>query len=1644
MVTFAPKRFLALKKLFKILTIIALAFVGLLIIISILVNVTFVQNFLVSRVTRTLSNQLHTRVEIHHVDFQLFNKFVLEGAYVADQHNDTLLYADNLTVNVTNFFFFRNKTVLYYVGLRDAVVQLNRRPGDSTWNYQFILDALTSPAPSTTQKQEPNIDLRKIDIRNIRIHQADGWAGQDMDVAADRIAVDARVIDLRRHRLNIRSISLGKPLFVISRYKGTRPPRPHEAAPDDTASAPDSLQWNAGRWQLQLAQLRIDDGGFALIDRTEEHVAPYFDPQHIAVFGIDARLQQVRLDKDSVFADVSLQARERSGVEIKSLRCRFKLSPVEMEFADLDLETNRSHLKNYFTMQFPDGFGALGDFTHSVYMRANFEQADVASDDIAFFAPALESWEKNIRVNGQAYGTLNNLTGNDLDILAGGSTELKGHIKLRGLPDIDNTFIDFQAEELATTGRDLQRFVPSLQAIQGVDLNTLTRLLFTGSYTGFIHDFVAYGDFHTNLGNIHSDLNMKLGGDRQVAIYSGNLSAERFDLGQLLANARLGTITFSAKVDGSGLNSEDLNARINGTVDELYLNGYTYHHIVTDGSFDKKLFQGQLQVRDSSLDMDFSGLVDFNQEVPNFNFQAEVRRSDLTTLRLLKDSVTFSGKLDMDFAGDNIDNFYGDARLYDISLYKDKQRLALDTLVIHSRMDSSGKWLTVETNEIQGYLRGHYNLEQLPGAINHLLARYFPSRIATPQTVAYDERFSFGLQVGQVDSLVRSLLPGLGGLNDATVSGRLDMTGDSISIQAAVPELRYGHYVFRDIRLLALGRDTALNLQTDVGEVRMRDSLLFPSITLQGRSFADTSFIHIMSGGNNTLNSADLRGRVVTLADGYKIKILNSELVVNDKAWRITPDNEITLQKNAVTIYNFNIAHNEQRILLTSAEPNDSTPSFLIKLQDLNIADFSQFLTTDTRMEGIANGQIRVDDPMGRLRANGTMTATQLRINNDSLGTVQAAGSYDHTLSEVNWKLFKNDNPSENFSMQGVVGLSKKNNRLQGDFTLNHTDISLLGTMAGDFISEFKGYATGKVTLGGTTSAPDIQGAVRLDSVGVKVNYLGTYYTLSNETVQFRNDSIDIGSMTLHDKLGGQAVVRGTIAHHHFNDLWFNLSLTASNFEFMHTTAEDNPLYYGNVSASGRVDLTGPLRDMQMVVNATPQKGTHLYLPLSDAKDIGKHDFVVFKQYGTEMVPERSANDKANLNIRLNATMTPQARIDVIVDASTGDRISATGNGGLQMNIDLNGDFRMYGNYAIENGSYSFSFKGLFPRNFQINNGSSISWNGDPAAANVNIAAIYTVPGGANLYDLIAGEAESSTIPLTEEDQKLIRQREKVDVYLFLKGSLTHPDITYDIRLPEAGINAGSYAMSKLQQIKQSPNDLLTQVTGLLAFGQFIPPSSSNGNPGLLRSGGLSGAGQWVSSQMTGVLNNLFGSAFRSLGLNFNMNYNAYSALGDYGSIQRNDVQFNLSKSMFNNRVHIEVGPSIDWGRANSPGAPGGNSYFAGDFRFEYMITPDGRIRFIAFSRSNYDVLINQNLTRGGVGISYSREFDRLHEFFITRKERRQRDSLRAERIRRYMEEIESDSLLVPVPATLPKDSLEKREEEPGDRHPGNGGDGSA
>ena len=243
---------------------------------------------------------------------------------------------------------------------------------------------------------------------------------------------------------------------------------------------------------------------------------------------------------------MQISGKERCGFEVKKLQTKLKFTPQQMEFKQLDLITNKSRLGNYYVMKYNNFTDDMNMFIHKVTLYGNFENSTVSSDDLAYFAPELKNWKKTFNVKGVAKGTIDNLKADKM-LIKSNNTVIDGDISLKGLPDIDQTFIEFNSRNLKTNYADITVIIPSLKQITYPQLSKLGEIVFKGNFSGYIKDFVAYGTINTNLGTVTGNVNMKLPINKPVE-YLGKISTGGFQLGNFLGISQLGSIAFNGDI----------------------------------------------------------------------------------------------------------------------------------------------------------------------------------------------------------------------------------------------------------------------------------------------------------------------------------------------------------------------------------------------------------------------------------------------------------------------------------------------------------------------------------------------------------------------------------------------------------------------------------------------------------------------------------------------------------------------------------------------------------------------------------------------------------------------------------------------------------------------------------------------------------------------------------------------------------------------------------------------------------------------------------------------------------------------------------------------------------------------------------------
>jgi hypothetical protein len=124
------------------------------------------QTWLGRRATNYLSSEMKTKVYVNHINLEFFSKANLEGVFILDKHNDTILHGD-LLVDIGYFDYNAKKISLDKITLRNGTSKLIKYKGDSTFNYQYIIDYFDTGKKDTSSKREWDVKLGEIVFQNV-------------------------------------------------------------------------------------------------------------------------------------------------------------------------------------------------------------------------------------------------------------------------------------------------------------------------------------------------------------------------------------------------------------------------------------------------------------------------------------------------------------------------------------------------------------------------------------------------------------------------------------------------------------------------------------------------------------------------------------------------------------------------------------------------------------------------------------------------------------------------------------------------------------------------------------------------------------------------------------------------------------------------------------------------------------------------------------------------------------------------------------------------------------------------------------------------------------------------------------------------------------------------------------------------------------------------------------------------------------------------------------------------------------------------------------------------------------------------------------------------------------------------------------
>ncbi len=1268
---------------------------------------------------------------------------------------------------------------------------------------------------------------------------------------------------------------------------------------------------------------------------------------------MNASVRKFKIYGSDITTDIrKLSFLDHRGLFVQDLTGKFSYSKESILLKELTLLTKESNLKGNVVLTYKEG--GLADFVNKVHFDVDVDAASISTNDLNHF---YNEFGKNKKFNFSTIlsGNMNDFYTRNLNMIVDKHSQIIGDINFKNLfsPDKNAFLIRGDFKKLSSDYANLKTILPR---ILGEKLPSSLEHLGDFDITGNaeVTKTALKADLYmtTDIGELAADLQLHDINTIDNASYEGNINFNKFNIGKFLRQKDFGPVTLDLEVEGKGFTRKFLDTKVNGTVYSLNFKNYNYKNIEIDGNFKNPIFQGVVLVNDENLKMDFNGLLDLSKSENRYDFHALIDYADLNKLNLVKrDSVSlFKGDITMQVTGNSIDNMYGDIFITQTSYQNQKDTYFFDDFTVNSRFDENRvRTITINSPDIiKGEIVGKYRFNQVQkvveNAIGSLYTNYKPNKVERGQFL------DFNLSI--YNKLIEIFLPEVSVGANTVVSGKISSDSNEFKLNFNSPEIKaYDNYFDRvtleidnqnPLYNAYIGMDSIKTKRYKISNfstinVKLEDTLFFRTEFKGGKEnkdFFKLNVYHTIDDNNNNV-----------------VGIKKSEVNIKDYLWFLNEDdasnNRIVFDKKFknFSIENILMTHNNQRIELGGIIRDSTYKDLKLSFEDVNLGKLLPSMDS-LRIDGNLNGEIDFKQNKNIYRPSSTITIDSLHVNSIALGNLSVDIQGNEALNKFSVNSVLENGNVENFTASGDIGIFNKQTLFDLNFRFNKFNLGALSPLGGNVISRIRGFASGNASFAGTLKDPQVNGRLFLDEVGLRVPYLNVDYEFDERSIvdltenQFRfNDA----KMT-DTKYNTKGYLTGSIKHQNFKKWVLDLNIESDRLLALDTKDSDDAMYFGTAFIAGSASIKGPTNGLLISVNAESKQGTSIKIPINSASGVGNNTFIKFlspkEKYDQEKGIVQQTVNNAGLELQFDLKITPEAEVEIIIDRNTGHALKGRGDGTMRLEISTLGKFNMWGDYQVREGEYNFKYGGIIDKKFEVKKGSSISWDGDPLRARLNIDAIY----------------KTRANPAVLQDNASFNRKVPVEVVINLTGNLMNPEPDFTINFP----TVSSVLKSELQVKLDDKDTRVNQALSLLGTGNFL--TSEN-------------AGTAVYGSLFERANNLFNDLFQDEDGKFNVVLDYQAA--DRTPTAETSGQFGIAiTTQINDRISIDGKVGVPVGGVNE-------SVIVGNVEVKYRVNDDGTLNLRVFNRENDINYIGEGIGyTQGLGVSYEVDFDTLRELW--------------------------------------------------------------
>ena len=1272
---------------------------------------------------------------------------------------------------------------------------------------------------------------------------------------------------------------------------------------------------------------------------------------------VKGTLNNFKIKGSKVFATIKkLKLIDNNTLEIKDLTAQFSYSPQKIELLNTVLKTPTSTLKAelVFTYHKDD----LKDFNNKVKINANIKEASISLLDVRKFYAEIGDNDQ-MQISSQISGTLNNLFLNDFKLKSSSNAKVNANLNLINSFDQQKPFqLNASWNQLETNYNHLSKLLPNIlgkklppefKSLGQINLHGNT-VVTKKQLSGNVFVLSDLGEFIADgiLNNIDQIENVN---------YDGKISIFDFNLGQYTNNKNVGLFSLDAKVKGTGFTLKKLNTNVEGVITKFQFKEYLYKNVTINGIYKNMQFNGLVTMADENIKLKFDGLADLTGKIYTYKFNAIVDYAHLNKLNLFtRDSLALlKGNLNFNVEGNSLNDLVGNINFKNASYQNEKDTYQFEDFTISSVFNEGIRHIDINSKDIiEGSLSGKFKFEELikiaRNSLGSIYTHYKPYKVSKGQFVDF--------QFNIYNKLIEVFYPQIKFAPNTYLKGNIVSDNEQFKLHFRSPKLEAYEYQFNDIRLQIDNKNPLFNTQLFVEQLD-KDNFSFRNVNLVNKTLNDTLFIKSsMEGGLEKSDSYQLSFyHTINKENKSVIGVEKSNITIRDNQWIINSKNLETNQivydetsKN-ININLINIESGKQKIDISGNIKVDQKKDILLKFENVEIAKVIPPIKY-IKMEGILNGLVNILEENKQITPISKVEISDLKINDKAFGNLnlEIIGTNSRKKYQVDLALKRNVWNSLN--AHGFIDFNPQKPTIDLDIDLENFQIDAFSTLGKETITNIRGDLYGEIKATGLLENPDINGFLYLDKAGMEIPYLNVNYQFDGTSVvEVKGQSFIFKDIDLKDAtFNTTGILNGSITHNKFKDWFLDLSATTKNLLVLNTKQTENSLYYGTGYLAGEANIIGFTDRLTIDVNGKTNKNTYFVIPLSDVKTVENFKLIHFKNKEnveeSKSFKEQYLENTKGLSLNFNINVTKDAVVEMVLDQSTGSYLKGSGTGDLQIEINTRGKFNMYGDFMVDNGNYNFKYGGIIDKPFKVVKGGTISWNGSPYSAQVDLEAIYNLKANPRVF--LENIATNRKIP--------------VNLITKFSGELFNTQKEFDIQIPNSSTAVNSELAFKLNDNDQ--NKKMRQFFSLLVTKSFF-------NENEFTFDGTSAISGTTSDVVSGVLSDILNTADGKfqIGVDF--------TAGDKRSVlnQRIDDQVDISvDTQINDRILIN-------GKIGVPIGSKTQNNVIGEIKVEFLLNEEGSLRSTVFNRQNeIQYLDEEDGYTQGVGLSYQVDFDNFNE----------------------------------------------------------------